>query len=1087
MTQRDEQLHIPLTAGFADRVIDEALPPLMRAVRNARFAKDRGIVRKVPQPATRNDSPAFPDVGHSLVATPRGAVVGYSIPGNKQLLLDDATLPGLPQIVSPLSAGAPQNAYAPMQVVSHFGTGARARELSAGVQGTAILNGTNLWVLSIAANGTSGTTPSGAAGVPPVESLSSLTYQLSVSIFDRETGQAIVSGRMVTGLSDVDAFRIGLTLKLTLRDDTSQIQLWYQRAAAATIYTRALSYNASTHTISLAAETTVVTPLGSVADSPFDVASGGARGRGHAHTYLIRRDGTVATNLRVQVYDVATLSSVFTTPIVGAVSGAADPLHVAVDAARVYDGTNYYLRIAFAYRSTTGTGGETRVACYEYDGVSIGTFVALFPAVVCDTVALGSLGVVVGSFVDVNGLVRPAAYVVTQRDTTSATLGTSKRATVISTVSFATGVKKCETLLDWYVPIGRPGAYSHLLPTTALWYTGLTAQVDALIPVFPMVRSYSDTGTSHTVLDPAVTVFALSAETEIGASQTATPIARLGVFDSTSKPGGTLRLCSGYEEFFAVAYEREPRPNDPWSRVGTELVATVLESARPCSYANDRALSLIAGAQPAYFDGLETVELAPLYQPLLRGVTYAAGTSFTANDYQFCAVYTWVDAEGNTHRSAPSNVVTLTLSNALGARLYVTYPSGSTKNGYLQYPARIEIYANDPGGLVKRFVTDQPQIGALGVAQFDVAGPAPATNASLYSDSGELLPICPGALWDITMVGERAWAILGERRSVALPSKLKVDGIAYEFAAEIEVQFPASAGKLQKVVDVDGNAVFLAENGVYVVPGTGPDNAGQGVAYSDPRKIADIGCTSRDSVVRTSAGVLYASRGCFAMLVAGGGAQRLTQVDPLSLGTIVGAVHVPSAAEAWIFGRGGTYDQLIFNYETGAWSVATNLSEARSVALAGDLLVASHGTGLSALDTDSTAPASVGVYVETGWIQPAGPQGACTIRELLIQGSLDGDTPHALTVTCYFDYAADAAHTFAKTFTGAEIEAAADVTGRYTLRLVLSAQNARAIKFSLAEGEYSPGVWGAFQPLSATLVYSPSGSIQRKFLPGASR
>jgi hypothetical protein len=1084
MTQRDEQLHIPLNHGFADRVIDEALPPLMRVSRNTRFSVDRGIVRKLPLAATFAGT-GYADVGHSLVPTGRRSIVGYSIPGNPQLLLDDASLPAAPTLKSPFSSQSPQNAYCPMQVVSSCGTGARTIEITDNnVRATSILNGPNLWVVSMAAHGSSGTTISGASGVPAVEAaVSGNNYDLMVSVFDVETGRALAPNRpIVLSYSGADAFRIGITLKLTIHNDTSKIHIWYQKSSAVTIFTRSVSLNASTRVVTAGTETAVANPLGSVADNPFDVATGGARGHGDPIAWLIRRSSGFDQQLVIEQYDTATLTSIRVVGITSAVANITDPVLMAIDAARVYNGTNYHTRIGVAYRSVTGTAGQTLARGYTV-ATTIGIPSIVFSGVVCDTVAPSFVSVVLGTFVANGGSAQVGLYVCTQRSQTSAALGTSKKATVISTVSFGSLVKETETLLDWYECVGRPGIYSHVLPTAADWGSSVTDVVDVLIPVFPMARNYSNTGAGPEItLDPAVTVFCLSAETD-SSSQIATPIARLGSFDSTSV-AHALRLCSGYDETFAVAYEREPRPNDPYSRVGTELVATLLRSSRACASAvDDTGAALIAGAQPAYFDGLETTELAPLYQPVLRAETYAAGTSFASGDYRFTAIYVWTDAAGQTHRSAPAVSQTLTLSNALGARVYVTYPSGSMKSGYSQYAARVEIYAAAPGALVHLFSTFQPTLGTLGVATFEITDPPTATNAVLYSDSGELVPTCPGALHDVAIVGARAWGVLAERRNVATYSKLRQAGIAYEFPAEFEVEFPASAGKLQRVLELDGNPVFLAENGVFVVVGVGPDNAGNGVAYGDPRKISDIGCVARDSAVRTGAGVLYAARGAFAMLASGGAVQRLPQIDPELLGTIVAAVDVRDASEAWVFGRSGTYTHLVLNYETGGWSRGENVAQAVHVALAGDLLIASHGTGLSALDTDSDTPTAAAVVIQTGWIQPSGPQAACVLRELLIQAVRDKGG-HGLTVDVSLDYSTGAEKTISFSFSAADIaEAADDATERYTLRCVLKAQPARALRVTLTE----TGTTGAFCPLSATLVYSSAAEIQRKFTPAATK
>lgn len=1122
MTQRDEQLVIPLNKGVHDKAIDELLGPNMRQSKNTRFTVDRGLTRKAPSLLIDRGGLPYPRCGYSLVPCGRGAVVGYSVPGNEQMFLDynQLDLPAnsrLPVVPAPIlgPSNTRQNCYHPLQAVAAYDTGATTARISTGdVFGTAtVVNGQLLWVISLKTWDSRGTQY--ASGAPPVQhTTAGQVCGMFATIFDAKSGEVIARESLIAAFSSGDAATIARTLRVTKHDSVASINVWYQKASATTIYTAIVSYG-SDRAVSIAAAAAVVTPLGSVATTPFEVAAGGTRGHGAATAWLITRDATTATSFAVlEVTRLGVISQTIT--ITTSITNAADPISVAVDVRDLWDGTTTYTHLGVAYMAVGGTAGDVRCRGYSVVAQTSNTVKISQTTVGPSAHSTNDpIQCVIGSYVVPGGSVKSALYVVSTVQN-AATLGTSRTYSVISTLLYSSGALVTDTLLDWYQPHGKPTPYHlDLSAATNPAYSGGSVAV----PVFPMVRYYGGAalGTAEELLDPALEVFCL-APSDTTPFIVATPVARLGDFTVSGTPR-QFAWTSAYESTLVVCYEHQPALDDNLNRYGNELRAVVFDcAARPCSSAIDESGgALIAGAQPAYFDGYETTELAPLFQPILRAATYANASSFTTATYGFAAIYTWTDGAGQRHRSAPCVSQSLSMTNALSARLYVSVPSGTLKNGTSQHAARIEVYCRRPGATVHTFVTDSPTSvsNTLGIAQFDITAPPAATNADLYSDSGELVPVCPGALWDVALIGSRGWAIPAEKRNALLYTKTKVENIAYEWPAELLVTFPASAGKLQKVVELDGNTVALSENGVFVVLGTGPDNTGAGVAYSDPRKIADIGCIARDSVCRTRAGIVYATRGGFALLAPGGGVSVMHNIDPASLGTIAGCVELRSGDEVLVFGDGtGTYKSVALNYETGDWSVWDQIGAIAArmpiwhaallpppaAALVGVVVgspsaysaqpgtpqvVVQHGDEFwSVMDPDSTTPTDQPVVIETGWIQPAGPQGACVLRELVIQGVRDRGA-HGLTIAISQDYSTAAEKTLTVTYTAAQLANLVDSgTSRYTLHVSLKAQPARALKITLTE---SDSTGGALCLLSATLVHSPASQIQRRFGPDALR
>lgn len=102
----------------------------------------------------------------------------------------------------------------------------------------------------------------------------------------------------------------------------------------------------------------------------------------------------------------------------------------------------------------------------------------------------------------------------------------------------------------------------------------------------------------------------------------------------------------------------------------------------------------IAGGTPQLYDGAQVVECGFPWKPEIYA--YDTDTSeggLTINGtYSWYAVYTWTDAKGQTHRSGPSNILTLTLpTNDTIARMFIRCVTVSGKDATAFYPLTADI------------------------------------------------------------------------------------------------------------------------------------------------------------------------------------------------------------------------------------------------------------------------------------------------------------------------------------------------------------------------------------------------------------
>jgi hypothetical protein len=526
-------------------------------------------------------------------------------------------------------------------------------------------------------------------------------------------------------------------------------------------------------------------------------------------------------------------------------------------------------------------------------------------------------------------------------------------------------------------------------------------------------------------------------------------------------------------------------------------------TARQPRYALDRGgVALIAAAQPATWDGREVVEAGPLHVPKL--VAYDDGGTGDAlvSTYLFRAVISWRDAAGQIHRSSPSPEckVVGTDGAPVTPRVYVTVPD-TLRDGISQELYSVTLYQAGP------ITSDDPALPASSVyfsrrdyepttdgivwAFTEIAeGPSSYAETILYTtgQGDEELPAeAAPPLWDVASVGPRLWGVHGEIRRRAVYTKKHVDGYAPEWNAGLLVDMPAAAGNLVAVAELDGKPLLLAQNGIYTLDGEGPDNAGQG-DYGDPRCVASVACSSRESVVRFPGGVLFQSGVRMAMMQAGGAVRFLDEIDTAPI-TFVAAIVLPREQEVVFSVRSSTNGHaLVYNYVLDRWTRWLTFPRLSALTLGSAtraLAFAPNTRELVFVDVDLSRADSIAL--KTGWVMPAGPQGDANIREVILQGLHVGDFSLRVLVRQDFDERADAENVGVDiTYDAGQIAEARNGTQRYTLRVALDHTISRAFElFLLATRDPDTTERNFFRPLAVTVPMGVNpGELRRHVAAG---
>lgn len=485
--------------------------------------------------------------------------------------------------------------------------------------------------------------------------------------------------------------------------------------------------------------------------------------------------------------------------------------------------------------------------------------------------------------------------------------------------------------------------------------------------------------------------------------------------------------------------------------------------------------TVISGAMPAVWDGNEITEFMTLRQPKLLGsAAGGSGAALSNGTYLFMAVVSWKDSQGDIHRSAPSNLVTL--SGAAIQPILTVFSPATYRNGFSQENYSVTIYASETNGTT---VYAQEYLCTAGVAgdtgfvwsfQTVTQPIADAFHPAIYTDGSATQPLaayCPNACLDAEVVADRLWMLDAERTNRWWFSKPKETGVFFEMCPDLFIDVPANAGAGVATTHLNDRPMFLCQRGIWTVAGEGPDALLNPPDFSAPTQISDIACTQRSSVVRTPVGLLFVSGNRF-VLFNGAAGKTFDDINATLHGNVIGTAVFRDHHEAVFFLADGYC--YVFNWLEGVFTewdtTVTGLSEITGVAQvpASDKVLL-FGIGEIWLMDPNTVSETAHIDILTGFMTFGGPQDDQVIANILVQAKRA--SAHGITVKTATDYRGTVDAT--KTYPIADITASVDDTTtskRYVVLAEPPVQPARAVQIQItetdAEGE-------AFQPISCTV------------------
>lgn len=288
------------------------------------------------------------------------------------------------------------------------------------------------------------------------------------------------------------------------------------------------------------------------------------------------------------------------------------------------------------------------------------------------------------------------------------------------------------------------------------------------------------------------------------------------------------------------------------------------------------ASTYLGGGSLTAYDALGLTEAGfPLF-PEGLAVVSAAGL-LPAGTYSACALYEWVDGQGQRHQSAPSLPISFTSNGGAAGSFTIACPTLliSQKTG-----VTLVLYVTQAGGVTFSRVTPMTAPVLNTTAAVLVTFPPLAAAASvtsvagnelLYSQpfqSGTTLPNnAPGPTSALAVHQNRLFVDRTDKPGAYAYSQPLTNGTGLQWNETLGGMIPSDGGKLVGLVDMDDKVILLCSRKLYYVAGTGPATSGAFNGYSEPIEIlSDVGCSSRVSILKTPVGVMFKSLKGFQML-----------------------------------------------------------------------------------------------------------------------------------------------------------------------------------------------------------------------------
>lgn len=425
--------------------------------------------------------------------------------------------------------------------------------------------------------------------------------------------------------------------------------------------------------------------------------------------------------------------------------------------------------------------------------------------------------------------------------------------------------------------------------------------------------------------------------------------------------------------------------------------------------------TFLPGTLPTRYNGHEFIESQFLGRPAITDISLTGG-AVPAGDYDYIAVYEYVEPNGNIVRSQPSTQVSISNPGPNGITMDIT----PLRVSFLDdSEIKIMIYRKLSGETVFRLIDEfvvndrNASVGVVVDATNDNS-----ENGALYTTGGVLANQVMPAILSYAFSNNRLFGIVSEDANEVLYSNKYVIGEGIFFnnfqSLNVEDNQNRRSDRLVALSGMDNKLILLKRNSILAVFGDGPDRTGANGAFSEPELVTtDIGCTSARSLTTTNDGIIFKSLKGIHLLArsmssgyVGGAVEAFNGLE------ISGAILMEDINQVrWTTSDG---EAIVYDYYYKTWSVFKNFESLGCFIHQGKMaIVKSDGSFLVEGDNFDDDGVFVKQKITTGWLKsgglstsgrmiPGGPQEFQRVYRMLILGEYK--STHKILVKVYYDY-----------------------------------------------------------------------------------
>jgi hypothetical protein len=437
----------------------------------------------------------------------------------------------------------------------------------------------------------------------------------------------------------------------------------------------------------------------------------------------------------------------------------------------------------------------------------------------------------------------------------------------------------------------------------------------------------------------------------------------------------------------------------------SELTTLFDEKLLNVSLANN--LTFVGGIL-SIFDGLGVAEAGfNLFPEIIAASTNTPGSTDT---YSYLVVYSWIDFQGNLHRSAPSipsQVQTATPIGLTGVTGTIISTGLGVSEVYKAMDVTVDLYRTTNGGTVY-YLTQRAANNLVGSVSFtdNSQDSVIIQNQQLYTTGGELENIGPPTTNLITSFKNRIISVDAENPLQWWFSKQVIQGFPAEFSDLLTQNIDEKGGNITALNTMDDKLIFFKASNIWYVIGDGPAPNGQSNDFSYPQIISsDTGCINQSSILLTPAGLFFQSpKGIYllqrdlSLSYIGAAVERYNSANVTSAQMIAGTTQIRLSLNTGIV--------LVYDYFVKQWSIFTNINASDAVIYLGNYTYLTS-TGMTNVETPGVyadpSATPISLKLTTGWMSFAGIQNFQRVKQFLVLGESESATNLSVSLAYNFD------------------------------------------------------------------------------------